>query len=176
MSITIIAALASLTVPAWSTLTRSRARQIAGSMVMESLELARSSALTTKRDTWVLFRHRGDGERDALRIVSREEGSSAPLGTWKPLPAGILFHVGQGTLMDEPPPREILSAALGESASPAGQTFGCVMFQRSGRIGRPSPSPAGSGNQLTLSFDSKVGPAPHPITLSRATGRSSTSE
>ena len=145
-------------------------------MVMESLELARSSALTTKRDTWVLFRHSAEGQQDALRIISREEGSSTPLSNWKPLPAGILFHVGEGTLMDEPPPREILSAALGTSATPTGLTFGSVMFQRSGRIGRPLPLSSGNGNQLTLTFDSKVGPAPKPILLSRATGRSSTSE
>ena len=172
VSITVIAALASLTVPAWTTLTRSRARQVASSMVMESLELARSTALTTKKETWVVFRHPGEGQRDAFRIVSSGDESLSPLGAWKQLPAGIFFRDGEGTLMDEPPSSEILSSALNDSAAPAGQTFGSVMFQRSGRIGRPLRG----GNQLTLSFHSLSGPAPQPILLSRATGRSSTSE
>ncbi|MCE9543137.1 MAG: prepilin-type N-terminal cleavage/methylation domain-containing protein [Verrucomicrobia bacterium] len=172
VTITIIAALTSLTVPAWSSLIRSRARQVASGMVMESLELARSTALTTKRDTWVVFRHQVEGNRYAFRIVSRGDGSVMPLGPWKQLPGGILFRDGEGTLMEEHPSQEILSSALNEIAPPAGHTFGSVMFQRSGRVGRPLRG----GNQLILSFNSSVGPAPQPILLSRATGRSSSSE
>jgi hypothetical protein len=141
-------------------------------MVMESLELARSTALTTKRDTWVVFRHQVEGNRDAFRIVSSGAGSVMPLGPWKQLPGGILFRDGEGTLMEEHPSQEILSSALNEIAPPAGQTFGSVMFQRSGRVGRPLRG----GNQLILSFNSSVGPAPQSILLSRATGRSSSSE
>ncbi|MEI7962322.1 MAG: prepilin-type N-terminal cleavage/methylation domain-containing protein [Verrucomicrobiota bacterium] len=172
VSITVIAALASLAVPAWSTITSSRARQVASGMVMESLELARSTALTTKKDVWVIFHHQGDGHRDAFRVVSSGDGSVVPLGPWKQLPSGISFLEGEGTLMDEHPPQEILSSSLNNSTPLAGETFGSVMFQRSGRIGRPLRG----GNQLTLSFHSLVGTPPLPILLSRATGRSSTSE
>lgn len=171
VTMTVIAALASLTMPAWTTLTRSRARQVTSAMVMESLELARNSSLSTKNDTWVVFRHLGEGNRDALRIVSSGGGTAVPLGPWKQLPAGIFFRDEMGTLMGEHPPQEILSSVLGDTASPAGQVFGSVMFQRSGRIGRPLRD----GNQLTLFFNSAKGPAPDSILLSRATGRPSTS-
>jgi len=176
VSITVIAALASLTVPVWTTLTRSRAKQVTSGMVMESLELARSTALTTKKDVWVVFRHpaqgQGQNQGDAFRIVSSGDGSVTPLGAWKQLPCGISFLDGEGTLMDERPAPEILSTALNNTTPHVGQTFGSVMFQRSGRIGRPLRG----GNQLTLSFHSSVGPAPRPVLLSRATGRCSTSE
>lgn len=172
VSITVIAALASLAVPAWSTLTNSRARQVASGMVMESMELARSTALTTKKDVWIIFNHQGDGHRDAFRVVSSGDGSVTPLGPWKQLPGGISFLNGEGTLMDEHPPQEILSSSRTNTTPLAGETFGSVMFLRSGRVGRPLRG----GNQLTLAFHSLTGTAPLPIFLSRATGRCSTSE
>jgi hypothetical protein len=141
-------------------------------MVMESMELARSTALTSKKDVWVIFHHQGQGLRDAFRIVSSGDGSVTPLGPWKQLPTGISFLNGEGSLMDEQPPQEILSSSLNNSTPLAGETFGSVMFQRTGRIGRPLRG----GNQLTLAFGSSAGSAPLPILLSRATGRSSTSE
>jgi len=171
VTITIIAALALLTTPAWTTLTRSRARQVTSAMIMESLECARNSSLSTKSDTWVVFRHLGEGKRDAFRIISSGGASTVPLGPWKQLPAGIFFRDDMGTLMGEHPPQEILSSAINDTTPPAGQVFGSVMFQRSGRIGRPLRG----GNQLTISFNSTKGPAPDSMLLYRATGRPSTS-
>ena len=167
-TITLIAALLSVAVPCWGALTRSRARQAATGIVMESLERARQSAITGKVSHWVIFRHRPGSRNDSLRTLSRQEGAITPLGGWQPLPAGVSFGTGTGTLMKEEPPKEILSAALGNQPAGTGETFGALMFQSSGRIGIPSAG----GTPLALQLFSQIGGPVLTITLSRATGRS----
>jgi prepilin-type N-terminal cleavage/methylation domain-containing protein len=166
VTITIIAALVSLTIPAWSAVTRARAGKNAGSLVMESLERARSEAVTTRRTVWVLFRHAADHTGDGIRILAKGNGSVVPEGPWLKLPAGITFHAGAGTLLEEAPPGEILSAAGGTPVT-SDAKIGSVMFHQSGRIGYP---PRG-GSQLSLVLDSAGGSACGQITLSRSTGK-----
>lgn len=165
VTIAVIAALASLAVPAWSTLTGSHARKVGPSMVMESMERARSEAITTRRPVWVLFRHSPGNPGDALRIVAKGESSIIPLGPWIKLPQGITFHSGAGTLLDEKPAEDVLSAA--NNGATSGTTVGSVMFRPTGSVGYPLRG----GNQLTLGLDSASGTSCGLITLSRATGR-----
>ena len=169
VTITVIAALASLVIPSWSSLSRVHARKAAAGLVMDSLEGARVAAQSTKRNVWVIFRHSGDKTPDSLRVVTKETNGSTPLGAWLKLPAGISFRVDENTLMEETPPADILAAGLNGKTATSGESFGCVMFLRSGRIGIPQPG----GKSLTLDFSSTSGSPPGSITLSRATGRTS---
>ena len=168
VTITVIAAVASLSIPAWSAIVRTGAGRNADRIVMESMEEARTSAIAARKDVWVVFDHAPAGRPDGLRIISRDRDTVSAVGGWHYLPRGISFHSGAGTLLEERPPSEILSTAINGNRAP-GETFGGVLFQRSGRIGLP----AQGGNQLTLRFDSVTGPSPEPINISRATGRAS---
>lgn len=169
MTVTVIAALATMTIPAWGLLSKSLARRNATALVMESLERARSEAITTKRDVWVIFCHypRGDG-RDALRLVANDGDKVSAMGPWSKLPPSISFREGNGTLMEERPPAEIVKAALTEPGIAGNGTAGCLMFRRSGGIGIPLQG----GNSLTISFGSSKGPD-STVTLARAAGRAS---
>lgn len=138
-------------------------------MVMESMERARSEAITTKRPVWVLFRHSPGSGGDDLRIMAKGESSILPLGPWIKLPQGITFRSGAGTLLDEKPAEDVLSSAINGSAAeaPVGTLVGSVMFRSTGSVGYPLRG----GNQLTLGLDSAPGTSCGLITLSRATGR-----
>ena len=168
-TITVMAALALLAVPGWSALTRSHARKAGPALVMEAMERARSEAITTKKPVWVLFRHSSGRTGDDMRIMAKGESSFLPLGSWMKLPQGITFRPESGTLLDEKPSEEILSAAINGSSvdAPPGGSVGSVMFRPTGSVGYPSRG----GNQLTLGLDSTGGISCGLITLSRATGR-----
>ncbi len=181
VTITVIAALISLILPAWTSVKRSRSRQAALTITMESLERARTAAITGKKETWVLFRHgttpqggktAGDSG-DAIRIIEKEGAELAPIGPWQPLPAGMSFVSTPGTLMEETPPREILACALG-GKTPGEATFGGIMFLRSGRVGIPRAG--GNGLSLRIGESATASQsAPHSecLIISRASGRAS---
>ncbi len=171
VTITLIAALVSLVAPSWTKITGSHARRTATSSVMETLERARGAAIAGKKEVWVIFRHPGDRSRDSLRIVTRDSGTLSALGPWLYLPPGLTFHGGSDTLMEERPSPDVIKTSLGGTAPGAGDLFGNVMFQRSGRVGLPMQG----GNQLMLRFDAAKGPAPEPVILSRASGRATCS-
>lgn len=165
--IAVIAALASLTLPAWGAITRSRANSSAMSLCMETLEHARIAATSGKKEVWVLFKNVATPAKSSLRIVTRESTGYSPLGPWVVLPPGISFQTGEKNLMDQRPPDEVI-AALGTSTSPpADITLGGVQFLRSGRIGLPQQG----GPSLSLKLRNRTTALPDPITLSRATGR-----
>ena len=167
VTITLIAALMSLMVPCWRALTRIRSKQAAAGIVMESLEHARQSAITSKATAWVVFRHNGGIRNDSLRILRKQGGTISPLNGWIPLPMGISFGTGTENLIHEPPPKDILSASLNNKSAAAGDVIGSVMFQSSGRIGVPLPG----GNALAILLETQSGTPAQTITLSRATGR-----
>jgi len=181
VTITVIAALISLILPAWTSVKRSRSRQAALTITMESLERARIAAISGKKEAWVLFRHcnapagkNGEGDfGDAIRIIEKEGEEISPIAAWQPLPPGTAFEPSPATLMAEAPPRHILASAL-NGKTPGNTTFGSIMFLRSGRVGIPRPG----GNGLTL----RIGESPtgsqsvsHSacLLISRATGRAS---
>lgn len=174
----VIAALVSLAVPTWGAITRSQANNAAVSLVMGSLEQARLAAVSGKKETWVLFRNNNELKQASLRIVTREGiggTGSVPFtsaGSWAMLPRGIMFQVGEDTLMDQNPLAEVIAAAMGAAITgpvPPTISVGGMMFQRSGRIGIPQQG----GPALLLRLRSPKGPLPAPIELSRGSGRAS---
>jgi hypothetical protein len=134
---------------------------------MDAVEHARSEAISSGREVWVVFRHYGAKGPDADRIMAREGGKIVPLSGWNRLPQGITFHTGSQAIPDARPPKEILETA---DNPPCGQdSFGALMFLRSGTVGWPKPG----AESLCLPLDSKGGRS--LITLSRGTGRASIS-
>ena len=166
--IALVAALISLAVPAWTSITRHQAKNSAISLVMEGLEKARLAASSGKKEVWVVFRNDAT-KKASLRLVSQEAASYTPLGNWIMLPQGVTFQTHGSTLMDQKPPQGVIAVAVG-SQLPMGATLGSVLFLRSGRIGVPQPG----GPTLSLQLEGSKAPLPEPITISRATGRSST--
>ncbi len=167
VTLALMTLLISLIIPCWGVISRSRARQAATAVVMESLEKARYAAITQKTDVWVIFRHTEGFNPDALRILSRQASASSPLSAWQSLPKGISFYDGEDTLMKERPPEEVLTSSLNGSSPPPRDLFGSIMFQRSARIGVPLLG----GNSLVIELASPAGISPGKILLSRATGR-----
>jgi prepilin-type N-terminal cleavage/methylation domain-containing protein len=165
--IALIAALISLAVPAWASITRHQAKNSAISLVMEGLDQARIAATSGKKEVWVVFRN-DTTKKASLRLVSQEASSYTPLGNWNMLPQGVTFQTGGSTLMEQKPPQAVIAAALG-SQLPMEATLGSILFLRSGRIGIPQPG----GPTLSLQLEASKAPLPDPITISRATGRSS---
>jgi len=132
---------------------------------MDLVGHARSEAISSGREVWVVFRHDAGKGRDADRIVARTGGKIIPLGAWEQLPPGITFHEGSKAVPDARPPREIQQAA--DNPVRTNCSFGAVMFLRSGTVGWPRPG----AESLCIPLDSKGGTS--LITLSRGTGRAS---
>lgn len=169
VTMAVIAALASLAIPAWGLLARTAGQRKAAAVVMESLERARSEAITAKQDVWVLFCHHPRGDRpDAMRLLGKEGISVSPLGPWIKLPSRVAFRTGAGTLMDECPPASVQKAAFPESEKSGECVIGCVMFRRSGGVGIPLQG----GNTLSITLGGTKG-TDATITLARAAGRAS---
>lgn len=160
--------LAALSFPAWRPLLNSSARRTGESRIMDAVEHARSEAISSGREVWVVFRHNGAKGPDADRILAREGGKIVPLGGWNRLPQGITFHAGSKAIPDARPPREILETA--DNPPSVQDSFGAVMFLRSGTVGWPKPG----AESLRIPLDSMGGTS--LITLSRGTGRASISQ
>lgn len=171
----VIAALLSLAVPTWGAITRSQANNAAISLAMGTLEQARLAALSGKKEVWVLFRNDEGLKQASLRIMTRASTGSPqfiPAGSWTMLPRGVMFLAGENTLMDQKPPAEVITTALGAAAGalmPPTMSLGGLMFQRSGRIGIPQQG----GPMLFLRLRPLKGSSPASIGLSRGTGRAS---
>lgn len=164
----LLGVLAALSFPAWRSLLSSGARRTGESRIMDAVEHARSEAISSGREVWVVFRHNGSKGPDADRIMAREGGKIVPLSGWNRLPQGITFHTGSQAIPDARPPKEILETA--ENLPCAQDSFGAVMFLRSGTVGWPKPG----AESLCIPLDSKGGRS--LITLSRGTGRASISQ
>ena len=168
----VIAVLVSLALPAWRAITRSHANNAAMSLAMGTLEQARLASVSGKKEVWVVFRNEAALKKGSLRIVTRDgnKGSAlqslVALGNWIQLPRGITFQTGEGTLMDQNPPTEVIATALGGSPSQE-LSMGGVMFQRSGRIGIPQQG----GPGLSLRLKNHKGPLPSSLELARGSGR-----
>jgi prepilin-type N-terminal cleavage/methylation domain-containing protein len=155
--------LATLSFPAFRSLLHSGSRRTAETRVMDSLEHARSEAIASGRNVWVVFRHAAAEGPDAGRLLAETKGSIVPLGAWQRLPAGITFRAGSGGIPDARPPLEIMEAATHPRSDIA--SMGAVMFLRSGSVGWPKPG----AESLAIPLDSPSGRS--LISLSRATGR-----
>ena len=170
VTVTLIVALVLLMVPCWGMITRSRSKQAATNLVMGSMEQARHAAIAQKFDLWVVFQHRQPPALDSFRLVSRQGSIIIPVNAWQNLPAGVSFHPGSGSLMQDPPPANVLSSSLDGLNVPEGTSFGSLMFLGSGRVGIPLPG----GAPLVLKLDSLSSSIPAEILISRATGRATT--
>ena len=168
----VIAVLVSLALPAWRAITRSHANNAAMSLAMGTLEQARLAAVSGKKEVWVVLRNEEALKKGSLRLVTRDGNKGSALqslvapGNWIQLPRGITFQTGEGTLMDQHPPAEVIATALGGSPS-QGLSLGGVMFQRSGRIGIPQQG----GPGLSLRLKNHKGPLPSSLELARGSGR-----
>jgi prepilin-type N-terminal cleavage/methylation domain-containing protein len=169
VTVTVIAALASVVIPSWTSLSRAHARRAAIGIVMDMLEGARVTAQGAKKNVWVIFRHTEDKTPDSLRVVTMETSGATPQGSWLKLPAVISFRGDKNNLMEEAPPEDVLVACLNGKKATSGEIFGSIMFLPSGRIGVPKPG----GKSLKLDFSSTSGTAPGSVVLSRASGRAS---
>ncbi len=167
VTMSLIIGLAALALPCWGMLARSRSQHVATSLVMESLERARQTAITTKKDVWVIFQHPAGKAGDSLRLLSKEGNVITPLDRWQTLPVGITFRETEDSLMKEIPPSGLLFSIYNNQPPPAGSHYGSVMFQGSGRVGVPLPG----SHPLVLQLNATSVPLPEAITLSRATGR-----
>jgi len=156
----LIAILSALSLPAWRSLLSSSGAKAGTSLVMDSLASARSQAVSSGSEVWVVMRRGNKTDGGALRLISRNAAGATPLGGWSRLPSGVTF--GRENLADAIPPAEICQAASpGESPLPQGG----VMFLRSGGVGWPKAG----GPPLVISLSSSSGIS--RITLSRGTGK-----
>jgi prepilin-type N-terminal cleavage/methylation domain-containing protein len=156
-----IAILSVLSIHAWQSLFGAGTRGSGVAMVMDALEHARSEAIGSGRDVWVVIRQGGSGSRASLRIVAGGRGETLPLGGWIMLPPGARFSGDAREIAEAMPPADIASAA-GE-----GQVTGAVMFRRSGVVGWPKEGDA----SLVLRLENGSGTS--VITVARGTGRAS---
>jgi prepilin-type N-terminal cleavage/methylation domain-containing protein len=108
--IALIAALISLAIPAWNSITRHQARNSAVSLVMEGLEQARIAASSGKREIWIVFRN-DPVKKSSFRIIRQDAGGCSPLGNWIMLPQGVAFLTGGNTLMEQEPPASVTARA-----------------------------------------------------------------
>jgi prepilin-type N-terminal cleavage/methylation domain-containing protein len=164
----LLSVLAALSFPAWRSLLNSGARRTGESRIMESLEHARTEAISSGREIWVVFRHNDSKDPDAERIMARKGAAIIPLAGWERLPRGMTFHLGSKAIPDANPPREIQEAALNSGSRE--DSLGAVMFLRSGTVGWPKPGAENLSIPLCFPGGSST------ITLSRGTGRASLSK
>ena len=166
VTLTLIALMALLMIPAWKHSSEAWARKSAMIMSMEALGHGRNEAVSARRPVWLLFRHI-PGTADAWRILAKGDNSLAPLTSWKTLPPGISFRVDSDCLTGAKPPGEIVTVALSGATLPPGSLVGGVMFLPSGSVGFP----ARGGGQLCLSLESPEHKTIATILLSRASGK-----
>lgn len=152
--VAITSILMALAIPAISGFTSPTGRKGAVTIVMNTLEQGRVSAIETGREVVVLFWKKNGtspsqpDEQDALMVLHRNEADDAWESTtrWIKLPTGVLFH------------REDLGSAILTSSmtltlpslpgNPASTQLRAVHFTSSGAVKTPS----GSGSGLYIAF------------------------
>lgn len=163
----LLAILAALAFPAWKSFSSHHGSKVAVATVMDSLELARITAVSAGTEVWVVFCSGKAPDQGSLRILTRGTTGYLPAGPWRKLPSGVTFRCNQGTLMGERPPADILGLATGSTATEERGEFGGVLFNRAGRVILPGPGV----NKLTLLLQEGAASLPREITLARGTGR-----
>ena len=150
--VAITAMLMTMAIPAISGFTSPAGRKGAVTIVMNTLEQARVSAIETGRETVVLFWRRNGvagsqlGEQDAMLVLRRNETNTIwePISRWIKLPSGVLFH-GEDTKSYiltnsiaglSPSPSPMPSPM--PSPSPTAEDLGFIQFTSSGAVKSPS--------------------------------------
>lgn len=145
----LLALLASLLAPALQGLTSPAGRKGAVTIVMNTLEQARVSAIETGSEVVVVFWKKNGTEgsqpdaQDAMLILRKNDAEAwEPITRWINLPRGVLFHSGDTA-------SKILSdnsglAAVSDTAieslpgKPSKSTLGAVHFSPTGSVQLPS--------------------------------------
>ena len=186
----ILALIAGLLAPALQGLTSPAGRKGAVTIVMNTLEQARVSAIETGREVVVVFwkKNGTDGsqpdEQDAMLILRKNDSEAwEPITRWIKLPRGVLFH-------GEDAESKILYDASGLEAvcdtsidslpgNPSKNTLGAVHFSPTGAVQLPSTSnglrialtEGQRGADQTLIVNKQKDGGHEIISLARYTGR-----
>ena len=185
----ILALIAGLLAPALQGLTSPAGRKGAVTIVMNTLEQARVSAIETGRDVVVLFWRKNGStgtqpdEPDALMLLRRNETDTAwePATRWIKLPNGVLFHSEDenSLIRGSQPDSSLLLAVPG--ATPSASQTGALQFSSSGAVKNPATPSAGlyiaftegqrASGSNTLAIDKQKSGGREVISLARYTGR-----
>ena len=189
--VVIMCVMMSLLAPAVAGMTSPVGRKGAVTIVMNTLEQARVSAIETGRETVVLFWKKNGvagfppDEPDSLMILRKNEaGSWESIARWVKLPNGVLLDGAVAT------GSEILKNAVSTLApslpslagSPDVNQLRFIQFTTSGAVKSPSTSSSGlyiaftEGQRATgsdtMAFDKQKSGGKEVISLARYTGRS----
>lgn len=186
----IIAVLAGLLAPALHGLANPAGRKGAVTIVMNTLEQARVSAIETGREVVVVFwkKNGTDGsqpdEQDAMLILRKTDAEAwEPITRWIKLPRGILFHGGdaESKILSDSSGLDAVSVAAIDSlpGKPSKNHLGAVHFSPTGAVQLPSTSTGlrialtegQRGPDQTLIVDKQKDGGHEIISLARYTGR-----
>ena len=193
--VAITAMLMTMAIPAISGFTSPAGRKGAVTIVMNTLEQARVSAIETGRETVVLFWKKNGvagfppDEQDAVMVLRKNEAAAwEPITRWVKLPNGVLFQSENTSslILTAEADQTMLNAIPYNSADPktrpVASQSGTVQFTTSGSIVSPSGSSDGlyiafaMGQRKTgtgdMAFDKQKSGGKEVISLARYTGRS----
>jgi len=189
--VVIMCVMMSLLAPAVAGMTSPSGRKGAVTIVMNTLEQARVSAIETGRETAVLFWKKNGvagfppDEPDSLIILRQNEaGSWESISRWVKLPNGVLFQSeNTGSLiLTTQADQSMRDAVPNTTAKPTASQSGAVQFTTSGAVKSPStPSSRlyiafAMGQRKTgsddMAFDKQKSGGKEVISLARYTGRS----
>ena len=193
--VAVIGLMMALLVPAVAGFSSTSGRKGAVTIVMNTLEQARVSAIETGRETVVVFWKKNGvagfppDEQDAVMVLRKNEAAAwEPITRWVKLPNGVLFQSENTSslILTAEADQTMLDAVPHNSADPktkpAASQSGSVQFTTSGSIVIPS----GSSNGLYIAFtegqrdagtgdmtvDKQKTGGQEVISLARYTGRS----
>ena len=192
--VAITAMLMTLAIPAISGFTSPAGRKGAVTIVMNTLEQARVSAIETGRETVVLFWKKNGtigtqpDEQDAIMVLRKSQDDSAwePLSRWIKLPTGVLLDGAdlRSAILQNDASRLTLPALPSLPGDPDNNQLRFVHFTTSGAIWSPSTSSAGAGLYIaftegqrdtgsdTMAVNKEKSGGQEVISLARYTGRS----
>jgi prepilin-type N-terminal cleavage/methylation domain-containing protein len=189
--VVIMCVMMSLLAPAVAGMTSPSGRKGAVTIVMNTLEQARVSAIETGRETAVLFWKKNGvagfppDEPDSLIILRQNEaGAWESISRWVKLPNGVLFQSeNTGSLiLTSQADQSMRDAVPNTTAKPTASQSGAVQFTTSGAVKSPSTSSSGlyiaftEGQRATgsdtMAVNKQKSGGKEVISLARYTGRS----
>jgi prepilin-type N-terminal cleavage/methylation domain-containing protein len=147
----ILALIAGLLAPALQGLTSPAGRKGAVTIVMNTLEQARVSAIETGREVVVVFWKKNGtdesqpDEQDAMLILRKNDAEAwEPITRWIKLPRGVLFHgedEDSKILYDNSGLEAVCDTSIDSlPGNPSKNTLGAVHFSPTGAVQLPSTS------------------------------------
>lgn len=189
--VAVICVMLGLLAPAVASMTSPVGRKGAVTIVMNTLEQARVSAIETGRETVVLFWKKNGvagfppDEPDGLIILCKNEaGAWESISRWVKLPNGVLFQSENTSslILTTQADQSMLDAVPNTTAKPTASQSGAVQFTTSGAVKSPSTPSSGlyiafaMGQRKTgsneMAFDKQKSGGKEVISLARYTGRS----